>query len=206
MKTKIIADDSLERALGGQIAGVDEAGRGPWAGPVVAAAVILPAGPAIRGLADSKTLSRARREALSDEIQARAWVGIGQASVPEIEQLNILAASLEAMRRAVENLAITPAAVLVDGNRLPELKCPARAVVRGDARSVSIAAASIVAKVFRDALMAGLAARHPGYGWERNAGYGTPEHRRGLERLGVTGHHRRLFKPIKRLLDSTLSS
>ena len=173
---------------------------------MVAAAVILPAGAVIRGLADSKTLSRARREALSDEIQARAWVGIGQASVPEIEQLNILAASLEAMRRAVENLAITPAAVLVDGNRLPELKCPARAVVRGDARSVSIAAASIVAKVFRDALMAGLAARHPGYGWERNAGYGTPEHRRGLERLGVTGHHRRLFKPIKRLLDSTLSS
>ncbi len=193
-------DLALEGAREGPVAGVDEAGRGPWAGPVVAAAVVLDAGSVPAGVTDSKQLSRARREALFAALRASARIGVGAASVAEIDRLNILAATLVAMRRAVDDLGVAPAHVLIDGNRAPQLACPATAVVGGDQRSLSIAAASIVAKVTRDCIMARLARRYPGFGWERNAGYGTPEHRAALARLGVTPHHRRSFAPIARLL------
>ncbi len=193
-------DLAFEGAREGPVAGVDEAGRGPWAGPVVAAAVVLDAGSVPAGVTDSKRLSRARREALFAALRAGARIGVGAASVAEIDRLNILAATLVAMRRAVDDLGVAPAHVLIDGNHMPELACPATAVVGGDARSLSIAAASIVAKVTRDRIMARLARRYPGFGWERNAGYGTPEHRAALERLGVTPHHRRSFAPVARVL------
>ncbi len=194
-----MTDRELERACPSPVAGIDEAGRGPWAGPVVAAAVILGAAvPA--GVTDSKRLSRERREVLFAALRASACIGVGVASVAEIDRLNILAATLVAMRRAVDDLDVAPAHALVDGNRAPELACPATAVVGGDGRSLSIAAASIVAKVTRDRIMARLARRYPGFGWERNAGYGTPEHRAALMRLGVTPHHRRSFAPVARLL------
>ena len=195
-----MTDLALERARRGPVAGIDEAGRGPWAGPVVAAAVVLDAGSVPVGVTDSKRLSRGRREALFAALRASARIGVGAASVAEIDRLNILEATLIAMRRAVDDLGVPPAHALVDGNRAPELSCPATAVVGGDARSLSIAAASIVAKVTRDRIMARLARRYPGFGWERNAGYGTPEHRAALARLGVTPHHRRSFAPIARLL------
>ncbi len=191
------------------IAGIDEAGRGPWAGPVVAAAVILdraalPADLA-RGLDDSKKLSAARREVLFAALVpvARvggALIGVGQAEVEEIDRLNILQATFLAMARAVAALSSVPDFALVDGNRAPELSCKVRCVVGGDGRSLSIAAASIVAKVTRDRAMKELALRHPGYGWERNAGYGTAEHQAALARLGVTSAHRRSFKPVAALL------
>ena len=193
-------DLALEGAREGPVAGVDEAGRGPWAGPVVAAAVVLDAGSVPAGVTDSKQLSRTRREALFAALRASARIGVGAASVAEIDRLNILAATLVAMRRAIDDLGVAPAHVLIDGNRLPELACPATTVVGGDRRSLSIAAASIVAKVTRDRIMARLARRYPGFGWERNAGYGTPEHRSALDRLGVTPHHRRSFAPVARLL------
>ncbi|MEE8172052.1 MAG: ribonuclease HII [Alphaproteobacteria bacterium] len=203
-------DFSLERELGGSVAGVDEAGRGPWAGPVHAAAVIFPATGPPAALAarvmDSKQLSKAQREAVFPELLHAALVGEGRASVAEIDELNILNATLLAMARAVKALARLPDAALVDGNRAPALPCPVHCVVRGDARSYSIAAASIVAKVTRDKYMTGLAARHPGYSWERNFGYGTKQHRQGLARLGVTAHHRRSFKPIQMLLEESAES
>jgi ribonuclease HII len=191
------------------VAGVDEVGRGPWAGPVVAAAVVLHAVPDDLSAAidDSKRLTRPAREDLLDRLQAlaaagEATLGVGSATVEEIDALNVLGASLLAMRRAVAALAAPPGLALIDGPHCPDLPCPARAVVRGDAVSLSIAAASIVAKVTRDRLMAELARAHPGYGWERNAGYGTPEHSAGLARLGITPHHRTSFSPIRKLLDS----
>ncbi len=186
------------------VAGVDEAGRGPWAGPVFAAAVAfgrraLPE-ELIGRLDDSKLLSRAWRERLYPLILSHAQIGVGQASVVEIDRLNILAATMLAMRRAVAALASAPRLALVDGNAAPELDCEVRTVVGGDGRSFSIAAASVVAKVTRDRHMATLAARHPGYGWERNAGYGTPEHRAALRHLGVSAEHRHSFRPISELL------
>ena len=193
-------DLAFEGAHDGLVAGVDEVGRGPWAGPVVAAAVILDAGAVPRGIDDSKALSRTRREALFAALQGCATIGIGQAGVGEIERLNILGAALLAMTRAVEDLGVVPGHALIDGNRMPDLPCAATLLVGGDRRSLSIAAASIIAKVTRDGIMARLAAAHPGYGWERNAGYGTAEHRAALDRLGVTPHHRRSFKPIARRL------
>ncbi|MXX23233.1 MAG: ribonuclease HII [Rhodospirillales bacterium] len=196
-----MADFALEAACGClRVCGVDEVGRGPWAGPVVAAAVILDRDWDADGVDDSKRLTAAARIQLRREIEAHAEIGTGQASVYEIDRLNILNATLLAMRRAVTALARAPECALVDGNRLPDLLCPAQAVTRGDARSLSIAAASIVAKVKRDRLMARLAREFPGYGWERNAGYGTPEHAAALERLGVSPHHRRSFAPVARRL------
>ena len=192
-------DLTLERGLPAPVAGIDEAGRGPWAGPVVAAAVVLDAAAIPPGLDDSKRLPKARREALFAQLRQRATLAVGMASVAEIRRLNVLAATLLAMRRAVCALPFPPAHALVDGNRLPCLPCPATAVVKGDRRALSIAAASIVAKVTRDGIMAALAREHPGYGWERNAGYGTQEHRRALERLGVTCHHRLSFRPVAQL-------
>ena len=186
------------------IAGVDEAGRGPWAGPVVAAAVIfdLPAwSEELRtGLDDSKKLSAARRDALFDAIYLCADVGVGRAEVGEIDQINILQATFLAMKRAVESLSKATDFAIIDGNKIPPLNCPAEAIVKGDSKSLSIAAASIVAKVTRDREMKILGENHPGYGWERNMGYGTAEHKSGLEKLGVTDHHRKSYKPIINIL------
>ena len=185
----------------GLIAGVDEAGRGPLMGPVVAAAVILDPDRIPKGLRDSKLLSAARRESLAAEIHETAQVCIAHASVEEIDRLNILHASLLAMERAVAGLAVSPAWCLIDGNRLPPgLRHRAQALVKGDARCLSIAAASIVAKVARDAIMVDLAQQHPGYGWERNAGYPVPAHLTALLNLGVTPWHRRSFKPVHNIL------
>ena len=199
-------DLALERAAGGRVAGVDEAGRGPWAGPVVAAAVVFDADgppPRLRAMiTDSKLLKAEQRAALQPAILACADTVVGIASVAEIDSMNILQATLLAMRRAVVRLARVPDLVLVDGNRAPRLPCPVQTVVGGDRTSLSIAAASIVAKVTRDRLMARLAADHPAYGWERNAGYGTAEHRAALARLGPCVHHRRSFRPIRELLEA----
>lgn len=184
-----------------RVAGVDEAGRGPLAGPVVAAAVRLDPARLPRGLADSKTLAAPRRLALHDTLMAEAEVSVAEASVEEIDALNVLRATHLAMTRALAGLGTPVAHALIDGNMLPDgLTCGAEAVVKGDGRCLSIAAASIVAKVARDRIMAGLAARHPGYGWERNAGYGTAEHLDALRRLGPTPHHRRSFAPVHKIL------
>ncbi|MEQ8347124.1 MAG: ribonuclease HII [Sneathiellaceae bacterium] len=179
------------------ICGVDEVGRGPLAGPVLAAAVLPDPRRPIAGLADSKVLTAERREALAREIHANWFAALGAASLAEIEQRNILHASMLAMRRAVDRLPRRPRHVLVDGNRLPVgLPCPATAIVQGDACAPAISAAAIVAKVARDHLMRRLGARYPGYGWERNAGYGTRQHCDALAALGVTPHHRRGFAPV----------
>lgn len=201
-------DLSLEQAAWDQgatiVCGIDEAGRGPWAGPVVAAAVIL--GPLTQDdvlmahLNDSKKLSAARREALFRILEQGADIGVGIAEAPEIDALNILEATYVAMRRAIDNLAARPDYALIDGNRMPPLACAGETVVKGDSRSVSIAAASIIAKVTRDRIMTDLAAVCPGYGWERNAGYGTAEHAAALSNLGVTEQHRRSFKPVRERL------
>ncbi|MGQ0675099.1 MAG: ribonuclease HII [Rhodospirillales bacterium] len=198
-------DFSLERALGvSPVAGIDEAGRGPLAGPVVAAAVVLDQARVPAGIDDAKTLTAAARARIAAELEACVSIGLGQASVAEIDRLDILRATMLAMRRALDALALAlgraPACALVDGNRLPELPCPARAVIRGDGKSLSIAAASIIAKVARDRMMAELAQAHPLYGWERNAGYGTAEHLRALTQHGATPHHRITFAPIHNLL------
>ncbi len=179
--------------------GIDEAGRGPWAGPVVAAAVILDFVP--EGVDDSKRLSARRREALFARITATAPFGIGIASVAEIDELNILQATFLAMRRAVAALKTAPAFALVDGNRIPPgLPCRAEAIIGGDGICASIAAASILAKVTRDRIMAELSQVHPGFGWERNMGYGVPAHIEALKHLGLTPHHRRSFRPIHNIL------
>ena len=191
-------DFTRETAHGGIVAGIDEAGRGPLAGPVVAAAVILdPAGlDALAGLDDSKVLSKGRREDLYARLTGRARIGIGAASVAEIERRNILGATMLAMARALAALGAVPDLALVDGNRAPALPCPVETVVGGDAACLSIAAASVVAKVTRDRIMTRLAGVYPGYGWDRNAGYGTAQHRAALARHGITPHHRRSFSPI----------
>ena len=199
-------DLSIERDCRGRVAGVDEAGRGPWAGPVVAAAVILPPdlpGNLTDGLDDSKKLSAARRESLFGALVSCPGIdyGVGAASVGEIERDNILTATYTAMRRALGALKNAPDTALIDGNRLPPgLPCAARTVIKGDSLSLSIAAASIFAKVTRDRIMTSLAVRYPGYHWERNAGYGTKQHQDGLAALGVTCHHRRTYAPIAKML------
>ena len=180
----------------GLVAGVDEAGRGPWAGPVVAAAVILDRHSFPAGLNDSKKLSEAARARLYAELIAQRH-GIGIASVEEIDAVNIHWATMLAMERAVAALGITPAHVLVDGNRLPRWPHAATPIVKGDGRSLSIAAASIIAKVTRDRMMIALDAEFPGYGWAENKGYGTPMHQRGLAEIGVTPHHRQSFAPVR---------
>lgn len=197
-------DFSLEAAHSGIVAGIDEAGRGPWAGPVVAAAVVLDPHLLPHGINDSKKLSALRRGKLYAEIVASAITGVGTASVEEIDALNILEATKLAMRRALEKLRVTPDVALVDGNQPPELPCKVQAVIGGDALSLSIAAASIIAKVTRDRLMAGLAAEFPAYGWERNAGYGTSEHQQALAMHGITPHHRKSFAPIRALMEARI--
>lgn len=190
---------SRERELGGRVCGIDEAGYAPLAGPVVAAAVVLPRGPkprALRGLTDSKLLSPDARARFFDVIQRIADVGVGMATVDEIDRLNIFHSNMLAMKRALDSLGDLPDFALVDGRALPPLACRARALVKGDRRSLSIAAASVIAKVVRDRLMHELARSHPGYGWETNVGYGTDEHYLGLLRKGPTEHHRRSFAPL----------
>ena len=187
---------------GAQVCGVDEAGRGPLAGPVVAAAVVLDPNRIPAGVDDSKRLPPARRAALAAALAGNARSALGVSSVAEIDRLNILHAAMLAMRRAIAGLGGGLSLALVDGNRVPDsagLDCELRAVVRGDRRSLSIAAASILAKTRRDEIMRGLAAEFPGYGWERNAGYPTAEHLGALRRLGATPHHRRSFAPIRAL-------
>ncbi len=185
------------RLSGGPIAGVDEAGRGPWAGPVVAAAVVLDPDDIPAGIADSKVLDAEAREALYPRILASAQVGVGIADVHRIDRDNILAATLWAMAQAVAQLAPKPRLALIDGNKAPLLACATRTIVKGDARCLSIAAASIIAKVTRDRLMVANARAYPGYGFENHKGYGTPEHKLAIERLGVTDIHRRSFKPVQ---------
>ena len=203
--TKLIPDYSFEEAAQRRgytrIVGVDEVGRGPLAGPVVAAAVWLDPDHIPEGLNDSKALTAKRREALYTEIFTKADVFIASCSVEEIDEINILQASLRAMERAVAGLKVKADYVLVDGNKVPPaFGLDAEAIVKGDARSLSISAASIVAKIWRDRLMVDLAQQYPGYGWEKNAGYGTKVHLEGLRDFGVTPLHRRSFKPVHNIL------
>lgn len=198
---KLPPDFVRERHAGCLVAGVDEAGRGPWAGPVVAAAVILDKSNLPSGLNDSKKLSETRREELFDVIGRQALsLSVAIGDVAEIDQHNILATTLHAMSRAVASLDVTPALVLIDGNRSPRLDLPHETLVKGDARSLSIAAASIIAKVTRDRIMRALHIEFPDYAWNRNKGYGTRAHDAALRKFGVTPHHRRRFKPIHNML------
>lgn len=182
---------------GGPIAGIDEAGRGPWAGPVVAATVILDPAHIPPGIADSKQLDEDAREIVYRRLIETAEVSVAIADPDRIDRDNILNATMWAMAEAVSGLSRAPRLALIDGNRSPRLACATRAIVKGDARCLSIAAASIVAKVTRDRLMVALAREHPGYGFERHKGYGTPEHQQALARLGVCPIHRRSFKPVQ---------
>jgi len=200
-----LPDDRFESAARARglacVAGVDEAGRGPLCGPVVAAAVILDPARLPEGLNDSKKLTARARDRLHEAVLATAQVGVGLASVEEIDALNILRASHLAMLRAVAALPQAPDHLLIDGNLLPRgLTVSAEAIVKGDARSLSIAAASVIAKVERDRIMVDLAQQHPGYGWDRNAGYPTKDHLAALANLGVTPHHRRSFRPVHNML------
>ncbi|TNE59575.1 MAG: ribonuclease HII [Alphaproteobacteria bacterium] len=198
---KSLPDFERETLAGGRVAGVDEAGRGPWAGPVVAAAVVLDPADLPDGLNDSKKLSEARREALYEVIQARALgIGVSIVEVEEIDQVNILNATMAAMARAVAALPLAPDLVLIDGNRAPKIDLPTETLIKGDAKSLSIAAASIIAKVTRDRLMRQLHDSFPQYGWDRNKGYGTKTHQNALHCYGITPHHRRSFKPIHNML------
>ncbi|MDZ7628196.1 MAG: ribonuclease HII [Parvularculaceae bacterium] len=196
----LIPTYDIEDQFSGVIAGVDEAGRGPWAGPVVAAAVVLDRAHTPEGVRDSKTLTEKRRRALAAELWKTAKIGVGVASVEEIDSMNILAASLLAMARAVANLPVRPAIALVDGNIKPKLQCRAYTVIGGDGLSVSIAAASIIAKTTRDRMMMELARDYPNYAWGSNKGYAAPAHRDALAKFGVTPHHRRSFAPIHNML------
>lgn len=196
-----------ERALAGPqarlVAGVDEAGRGPWAGPVVAAAVIFPDRKPPKGLHDSKLLTAERREELYVSIRSAGLVGVGIVSVEDIDRVNILQATFLAMQIAVAALTNEPEVVLVDGNRCPAIRQRAVAVIEGDRLCPSIAAASIIAKVTRDRLMSELGEDFPGYSWHSNKGYGTPAHAEAIARLGVTCHHRQSFAPIRTALGRT---
>ncbi len=180
------------------VAGVDEVGRGPLAGPVVVAAVILDPNDVPSGLADSKKLTAKRRQALAEEIRTRAvsWQ-LAVVEVAVIDAVNILQATMQAMQQAVLGLSVAPAAVMVDGNRAPKLPYPTQTLVKGDSKHAAISAASIIAKTWRDAHMAELAVKYPGYGWEGNAGYGTKAHLSAIEQLGITPHHRMSFAPMK---------
>ena len=196
-----IHEKSLIQGGSLRVAGVDEVGRGPLAGPVTAAAVILDPANIPDGLNDSKKLTQVRREVLTDALLQAATVSVAHATVEEIDDLNILRASHLAMCRAIDGLPVRPDHALIDGNMIPrDLDLPATPLVKGDGRSLSIAAASIVAKVMRDRIMVDLAQQFPGYGWEKNAGYPTKMHREALQNLGVTPHHRRSFKTVHNML------
>lgn len=211
MAEKIIPSFELEAQYAYPVVGVDEVGMGPWAGPVVAAAVILsPETPStlLGQLNDSKKLSESKRELIFTQLQTHSefiQIGIGQATVEEIDSINIRQAAMLAMQRAVHMLSIVPTIALVDGTAKPLLNCPVHLVIKGDQKSFSIAAASIVAKVTRDRLMKELALQHPEYGWDTNAGYGTALHQAALKQHGVTVWHRRSYAPIRELLLSPSS-
>ena len=191
----------FETELGCRVAGVDEVGRGPLAGPVTAAAVVLDPKCIPEGLNDSKKLTAKKRLDLYRQLLDCADVSIAHASVAEIDEINILRASHLAMERAIAGLQVLPEHVLIDGNMIPRgLRLPATTLVKGDSRSVSISAASIAAKVCRDCVLVDLAQQHPGYGWETNMGYGSKKHTEALRSLGVTPHHRRSFKPVHNML------
>lgn len=194
-------DFLYEDQYGGIVAGIDEAGRGPWAGPVVAASVILDKNQIIQGINDSKKLTRAKRELLFEQLVQHAKVGVGIASVDEIDTLNILGATRLAMQRSYNALPAKADIILVDGNQLPDIKGNLQAVIGGDALCISIAAASIIAKVTRDRIMKNLAKEFPYYGWEHNVGYGTRLHRESLAKSGITPHHRKTFAPIRKMLE-----
>lgn len=189
------------------VAGLDEVGRGPLAGPVVACAVIIDRETIppniLAALDDSKKLSASKREQLYEALALTTRYALGQASVLEIDEINILQASLLAMRRALDGLPVRPSAALVDGNRDPGLSCPTECLIKGDSKSLSVAAASIIAKVTRDRQMADLAKSFPGYGWETNAGYGSKAHLAALQKLGPTKHHRKSFSPVKEMLSNS---
>jgi ribonuclease HII len=183
------------------IIGVDEVGRGPLAGPVISAAIILNKEKIPEGINDSKKLSKKKREVINEELISQHSFAIGIASVEEIDKINILQASLLAMKRAVLNLNIKPQTILVDGNKLPDLEYNMYPIIKGDSKSISIAAASIIAKVYRDKLMQDLSLQFPGYYWEKNSGYGTKQHLLALDNLGVTPIHRKSFAPIYNMLN-----
>tara|TARA_R110000824_G_scaffold118960_19_gene272660 strand:- start:80152 stop:80829 length:678 start_codon:yes stop_codon:yes gene_type:complete len=187
-----------------RVCGIDEAGRGPLAGPVVAGAAVIDMARLPEGLNDSKKLTHKKREELFAALMKSADIGIGIASVEEIDEINILQATMLAMTRALEALGSPPAFALIDGNRVPKFACPARAIVKGDGRVLSIAAASIAAKVTRDRIMLDLARSHPGYGWEKNMGYGTKMHMDALQRLGASPHHRKSFAPVRNILSPAI--
>ena len=183
------------------IIGVDEVGRGPLAGPVISAAIVLNKEKIPEGINDSKKLSKKKREVINEELISQHKFAIGIASVEEIDKINILQASLLAMKRAVLNLNIKPQTILVDGNKLPDLEYNMYPIIKGDSKSISIAAASIIAKVYRDKLMQDLSLQYPGYYWEKNSGYGTKQHLLALDNLGVTPIHRKSFAPIYKMLN-----
>jgi ribonuclease HII len=196
-------DLSLEISIGGVVCGIDEAGRGTWIGDVVAAAVILgDVSPA--GINDSKKLSEKKREALFEQIIQTCQVGVGRASVEEIDEINIGKATKLAMQRAFAALPTKPDFALVDGNQLPNLPCKMQYVIKGDSVSLSIAAASIVAKVTRDREVIELAKQFPQFGWESNKGYGTQAHLQAMEKHGITAHHRKSYAPVKKLLSTQI--
>ena len=198
---ELLPDFMFETELGCRVAGVDEVGRGSLAGPVTAAAVVLDPKCIPEGLNDSKKLTAKKRLDLYRQLLDCADVSIAHASVAEIDEINILRASHLAMERAIAGLQVLPEHVLIDGNMIPRgLRLPATTLVKGDSRSISISAASIVAKVCRDCVLVDLAQQHPGYGWETNMGYGSKKHMEALRSLGVTPHHRRSFKPVHNML------
>ena len=183
------------------VAGVDEVGRGPLAGPVVAAAVIIDINNIPDGINDSKKLSKINRLKISDEIKKYSIYSIAEASVKEIDEINILQASLLAMKRAIEGLAKKPMTILVDGKFKPKTNFPTHSIIKGDTQSLSIAASSIIAKVYRDNLMRDFSKKYPEYLWEKNAGYGTKEHLLAIKKCGITPIHRKSFKPIHNILN-----
>ena len=191
----------FDQAYETPIIGVDEVGRGTLAGPVISAAIILNKEKIPEGINDSKKLSKKKREVINEELISQHSFAIGIASVEEIDKINILQASLLAMKRAVLNLNIKPQTILVDGNKLPDLKYNMYPIIKGDSKSISIAAASIIAKVYRDKLMQDLSLQYPGYYWEKNSGYGTKQHLLALDNLGVTPIHRKSFAPIYNMLN-----
>jgi len=206
MKEKTRPNFDLEQKISGIVCGIDEVGRGPLAGPVTASAVILPFDTPtviLKDINDSKKVSAKRRAELYDALHDYAEIGIGQASVDEIDEINILQATFLAMQRAVAALGGSPVLALVDGNRAPKLDIATQTVIKGDQKSLSIAAASIIAKHHRDCLMTELAQEYPHYAWESNAGYGTRAHMEGLRAYGVTPHHRKSFRPISELIDAS---
>lgn len=213
IERKTLPDWSYENECDGLVAGIDEAGRGPWAGPVIAGAVIFftkDINPLlITSLNDSKKLSAKKREMLytlleEEQKKGHLCFAIGSADAAEIDEINILQATFNAMRRALANLAKRPNIALVDGNRAPvPFDCPVKTIIKGDALSLSISAASIVAKVYRDRLMKDLSLKYPHYGFEKNAGYGTKDHIAGLKKFGITPEHRKSYKPIAEIINGT---